>query len=162
MTRYPSATNSQSASSSRAPKASSSTYDRNTIESFAQEIASLRSRLFSASVSEEPFENPSEPATNPLDQDESSSALHPRSFKLPSERTYPSNRRASIAPEPSLGLTSYESRQTSPEDRLFLAMLPHLLNSIAPVVLDSFQIFEGIDPTDREAVLRHLFCFCQF
>ncbi|KAL0209891.1 hypothetical protein P9112_009975 [Eukaryota sp. TZLM1-RC] len=155
MTRYPSATNSQSPSSSRAPKASSSAFDRNTIESFAQEIASLNSRLSSASVSEEFVENPSEPATVLLHQDESSPVIHPRSFKLPSERTYPYARRASISSESSPRLSSYERRQDSSEDRLFLAMFPYVLNSIVPVVLETYEIFDGIDPTNPEAPMHN-------
>ncbi|KAL0226869.1 hypothetical protein P9112_014193 [Eukaryota sp. TZLM1-RC] len=41
-------------------------------------------------------------------------------------------------------------------------MLPYVLCTIAPVVLETFEIFERIDPNDPEAVLSHLLSFYRF
>ncbi|KAL0211253.1 hypothetical protein P9112_009551 [Eukaryota sp. TZLM1-RC] len=47
---------------------------------------------------------------------------------------------------PSSNLQSYQLRQITSEEHLHQAMLPHVLFTISPNVLETFEIFEGVDP----------------
>ncbi|KAL0209860.1 hypothetical protein P9112_009944 [Eukaryota sp. TZLM1-RC] len=120
-----------SSSSSSAPSSSSSPAESSRVESLNEEIAELRARLSSAPESDNLFTQPSVKS----DEDE-------------------------ICP-PHSNLQAYELRQISSEEQLHQTMLPHFLFTISPIVLETFEILEGVDPRDPSAVLSNLLSFCQ-
>ncbi|KAL0222806.1 hypothetical protein P9112_002196 [Eukaryota sp. TZLM1-RC] len=156
MTRYSSSTNDQTSSSSCAPSSSSRPAERSPEVSLQKEIAELRSRLSTNSEFDNFFGSFSEPTTVLRKKTESSPLRNFSKLTQPSDCS--DNEESCPA---SSNLQFYQLRQITSEEHLHLAMLPHVLFTISPNVIKTFEILEGVDPRDPSAVLSHLLSFCQ-
>ncbi|KAL0215817.1 hypothetical protein P9112_008001 [Eukaryota sp. TZLM1-RC] len=160
--RYPSSTHSQSPSGTKASESSSCDSDREAIKARTQEVAALKSRLSLTENSELSTEDTSESTPVSTRTRKPSSTLHPRNFKLPSEMDFEESQDPPSDSSDTTNVATFEKRRLVSENQLHQVMLPYVLCTIAPIVLETFEIFEGIDPNDPEAVLSHLLSFCRF
>ncbi|KAL0222684.1 hypothetical protein P9112_002074 [Eukaryota sp. TZLM1-RC] len=160
--RYPSANHSQSPSCSKATEPSSCNSDREAIKALTQEVAALKSKLFLAENSELSTKEPSESTSASIETKKPCSTFNPRDYKLPSELAYEDSQDQSPDSTDSTNVATFEKCRLVSENNLHHAMLPYVLCTIAPVVLETFEIFEEIDPNDPEAVLSLLLSFCRF
>ncbi|KAL0205621.1 hypothetical protein P9112_000928 [Eukaryota sp. TZLM1-RC] len=152
VTRYPSATHSQSSSTKEATRSPSAPDTEPTISAMTKEIEDLRSRLSQVSSQFLAYAEASNSDTEPIQANECST---PVSFRPPDDPAEDAD--SSLSNSPNLpGLASFELRSSSEEDRLFEAMLSYVPYTIAPIVLETFEICYGIDPRSPSPILTHL------
>ncbi|KAL0226032.1 hypothetical protein P9112_013356 [Eukaryota sp. TZLM1-RC] len=138
--RYPSSTHSQSPSCSNATQSSFCNSDQKAIKALT--LLSLFERP------EPTSEEPSESTPASIEAKKPCPTFNPRDFKLPSEQAYEDSLDQSSDSSDSTNVATFEKRRL-------------VLCTIAPVVLETFEIFEDIDPNDPEAIVFHLLSFCQ-
>ncbi|KAL0220028.1 hypothetical protein P9112_005681 [Eukaryota sp. TZLM1-RC] len=157
MTRYPPDANSQSPSAKEATRSPSAPDTDPTISAMSKEIEDLRSRLSQVSSQSQVFGEASDSDTEPIQANECSTPVSSCPLNDPAEDADPFPSDSPNHP----GLASYELRSSSEEDRLFEAMLPYVPYTIAPIVMETFEICHGIDPRSPSAILTHLLSMCQ-
>ncbi|KAL0206885.1 hypothetical protein P9112_012596 [Eukaryota sp. TZLM1-RC] len=156
VTRYPPATHSQSSSTKDASRSPSVSDTEPNISAMSKEIEDRRSRLSQVSSHSQAFAEASDSDTEPIQAIRCSTPVCFRPPDDPAEDadSYPSD-------SPNLpGLASFELRNSSEEDRLFEAMLSYVPYTIAPIVLETFEICYGIDTRSHSTILTHLMSMC--
>ncbi|KAL0215566.1 hypothetical protein P9112_007750 [Eukaryota sp. TZLM1-RC] len=136
--------------------------DREAIKALTQEVAALKSKLSLAEKSKLNTEESSESTPVSTETRKPRPSFNPRDFKLPSVLAYEDSQDQTSDSSNTTNVATFEKCRLVSENQLHQPMLPYVLCTITPVVLETFEIFEGIDPNDPEAILYHLLSFCRF